>query len=231
MASRQLIDTSNRETPSMRVINQNFSIPLRRPSQRSLVAVVAASLTFLIGCDGGGDPVTTPVSENLFFTGEVTGHVTTGINAKTAISSNPVSGIETDAKGNYYEPAPTASQCASFHVDGFAHDDFVAVIVGQPNAGRYSLEIEVNEDQPAYTNPGTALTPGNRNRGGSVSLHEVEGERKWQQVIGPDGQEPATIKMDASRKSGIVDAWFTPADYSQLNTPSTIHVYGLWSCA
>jgi hypothetical protein len=212
------------------VINQNPPTLLRKRPRRWLLALCGASCTLVAGCGSGGDPVGGPVPEDLVFAGEVTGHITAGTDVKAATDSNPLLGIETDAKGNYYEPAPTATQCASFHVDGIAADDFVAVIAGQLNTGGYSLDIEISEGESAYTKPGTVLTPGNRNQGGSVNLYRVGSEQKWQQVIGPNGQEPATITMDASRKSGTVDAWLAPAGYSQLNTPSTIHVIGSWRC-
>jgi hypothetical protein len=202
-----------------------------RPRHRvaSSATYVLTIWSVLTGCSAGGLPVSEPVGENLTFTGQVAGHVINGVHPETADDSNPES-LETDSQGNFHEIPPASTQCHSFSVDALPDNDFVGVVVGQMGASRYGLNIEVSQGDPAYTNPGTPVKPGDINDDGSVVLYQLGTDSKWQQVAGPAGQDPAIITMNPDRTSGTVDAWLEDAKYSQHDATPTIHVSGDWRC-
>lgn len=201
----------------------------------SLLALITA-VVLISGCSatatssalgGSGTSVmptvtTTPLAEHLIFKGDVSGTLTTGVNPRPLNHDNPTTGSP-----------PQSTQCSTFaSLPGSdTIDDYVAVIVGNVGSQRYAVTIEVNEDNPAYTKPGTQLLPGDTNDGGSVEIYEVGGHnRRWQQVFGPNSQDPAVIVLHADRKSGTVDAWMASTELSQKDAPATLHLQGDWRC-
>jgi len=94
--------------------------------------------------------------------------------------------------GTFFDPAPPWTQCSDF--DTSVGRDYVAVIIGNVGTRRYAVTIEINEDDPAYTKPGTELRPGNINSGGSIEVYEMGGKnRRWQQVYGPALQDTVIV--------------------------------------
>lgn len=200
---------------------------------RGLVPLILMTAVVLIsGCTQNDasyllqTPVATlaPLTEHLVFTGDISGTVTTGINARPLSHENPIS----DTTG---QPA-RFTQCSDFNVPELGDTrDYVAVIRGAVVSQQYVVEVEINEDDPAYTKPGTKLLPGVTNTGGSVGVFEIGGNnRSWQQVYGPSSQEPAVIVLNADQKSGTVDAWMASSDLSQKDATATLHLRGDWRC-
>ncbi|HEX5548926.1 MAG TPA: hypothetical protein VFX24_16090 [Ktedonobacterales bacterium] len=175
----------------------------------------------------------TPLAENLVFHGDISGTMTTGIDARPLTHDNPLPDLTTQADGTFFQPPPHYTQCSTFaSLPGSdTIDDYVAVIVGTVDGKRYAVSVEINMDDPAYTRPGTKLLPGETNTGGSVQVYEAGGQnRSWQQVFGPNSQEAAVIVLGADRKSGTVDAWMASAALSQKGSPATLHLQGDWRC-
>lgn len=198
---------------------------------RGLVLLVLMTAVILIsGCtanDAAGIGLTpaatlTPLTENLTFKGDISGTLTTGIDARLLNHDNPTS-----------DAAPRFTQCSTFaSLPGSdTIDDYVAVIVGTVDGKRYAVTVEINMDDPAYTKPGTQLLPGDTNMGGGIQVYEVGGQnRSWIQVFGPALQEPAVIVLHPDRKSGTVDAWLASSNQSQLDATATLHLQGGWRC-
>lgn len=171
----------------------------------------------------------TPLAEHLKFSGDVSGVLTTGIDPHPITHDNPLPAY-VEQNGVFTAPAPTWTQCSDFDVSG-AGRDYVAVIIGMVGTKRYAVTAEINEDDPAYTKPGTPLRPGTTNSGGGINVYEVGGQgRQWQQVLGPAGQEPAMIVLHPDRASGTVDAWLATTDQSQKIATGTLHLQGNWRC-
>lgn len=124
---------------------------------------------------------------------------------------------------------PTQTQCSTFD-DGYGKD-FVAFITGMVAGKRVRLSIEVNADNAAYTSPGTPLTPSDTNTGGSTNLQLPGDSAPRDDVIGPNGQDPARIVLAADRQSGTLDAWYDNPGYSQKQAQAVVHVSGTWRCA
>lgn len=168
------------------------------------------------------------LSEHLTFSGDISGVLTQGDNPGPLTHDNPIPNYIQQPDGSFFDPAPTLTQCSDF--DSGVGQDYVAVIVGKVGTMRYAVTVEINEDNPAYTNPGTALRPGNTNMGGSVTVYEIGGKnRRWQQVYGPALQD-TVIVMHTDKVSGTVDAWMASTDLSQKEASSTLHVQGNWRC-
>jgi hypothetical protein len=167
--------------------------------------------------------------ESLALSGDVSGSITKGINPRPLTHDNPDPPYVQQPDGSYFAPAPPYTQCSDFDVSGVGRD-YVAVIVGTIGTLRYTIAVEINEDDPAYASPGTPLHPGTANTGGSVQVYETGGQsRRWIQVYGPAGQD-ATIVLHADRVSGTVDAWMATEDQSQKTATETLHLHGSWRC-
>jgi hypothetical protein len=168
--------------------------------------------------------------QDLTLTGDVNGRIIVGLNPQDATDSNPNPDFAQDANGNFHAPAPSATQCASFDSGYGVANDFVGVVIAHLGRSDYAFEVEFYEARPAYQHPGTPLQPGNTNDGGSVRLARIGTDDAWQQVVGPNGEEPATITINAGHTGGTVDAWMASTQYSQKLTPSTLHISGTWRC-
>ena len=174
----------------------------------------------------------TPLAENLTFHGDISGTITIGIDPRPLTHSNPTPNFIQQPDGSYFDPAPKWTQCSDFNAGasiGSDLPDAVDVIVGTINGKQYVVSVEINEDNPAYTKPGTALSPGDNNSGGSIEVYEVGGQsRRWVQTYGPATQAPVIV-LHADRKSGTVDAWMVTTDQPQDGT-ATLHIQGDWRC-
>ncbi len=169
-----------------------------------------------------------PLAEHLTFHGDISGILTMGIDPHPLTHDNPIPDFVQQPDGTFFDPAPPWTQCSDFTTS--AGQDYVAVIVGNVETRRYAVTIEINEDDPAYTKPGTELRLGNINSGGSVEVYEMGGKnRRWQQVYGPALQD-TMIVLHAKRVSGTVDAWMATTDQSQKSAQSTLHMQGDWRC-
>ena len=172
--------------------------------------------------------VTLPLVEHLAFSGDVSGVLVAGDAPRPLTHDNPIPTYVANSDGTYTAPAPMWTQCSDF--DSGVGQDYVAVIAGNVGHARYALTIEINEDNPAYTKPGTPLSPGTTNSGGSVEVYQsaVTGKR-WQQVYGPNGQD-TVIVLHPDRTSGTIDAWLATTDQSQKDATATLHMQGSWRC-
>lgn len=169
-----------------------------------------------------------PLAEHLTFHGDISGMLTTGIDPHPITHDNPIPDYVQQPDGTFFDPAPLRTQCSDF--DTSVGRDYVAVIIGNVGTRRYAVTIEINEDDPAYTKPGTELRPGNINSGGSIEVYEMGGKnRRWQQVYGPALQD-TVIVLHTNRISGTVDAWMATTDQSQKSAESTLHMQGDWHC-
>lgn len=195
-------------------------------------SVLMAVVVLITGC-GVASPSSTPsatkpLTEHLTFSGDVSGILAAGDEPHPITHNNPIPNY-VEQNGTFFDPAPTWTQCSDFEVSG-AGQDYVAVIVGKVGTGRYAVTVEINEDDPAYTNPGTPLRPGVTNSGGSIEIYEIGGQnRRWQQVYGPAQQEPV-ISLRSDKTSGTVDAWLATTDQSQKTASGTLHLQGDWRC-
>lgn len=174
-------------------------------------------------------PAPQPLAEHLTFSGDVSGVLLAGDSPGSLTHNNPIPTYIANSDGTYSEPAPASTQCSDF--DSGYGQDYVAVIVGNVGThGRYAITIEINEDDPAYTKPGTPLKPGTTNSGGSVEVYQsaLQGKR-WLQVYGPNEQD-TVIVLHPDRRSGTIDAWLATNDQSQKEATETLHMQGSWRC-
>jgi hypothetical protein len=172
-----------------------------------------------------------PLAEHLTFQGDITGVLTEGLFPHPLTHNHPVPDYVQEPDGTLFDPAPSLTQCADVSANDITLEpDYLAVIVGNVGTKRFAITIEMNEDDPAYTKPGTQLLPGDTNSGGSVEVYEMGGQnRRWQQVYEPALQD-TVIVLNASRVSGTVDAWMASTDQSQKGAASTLHMQGNWRC-
>lgn len=199
--------------------------------------VLAITLAFIAGCGApassnasasSSSVVMKPLAEHLSFQGDILGTLTLGIDPRPLTHDNPIPDYVQQPNGTFFDPAPSWTQCSDF--GSTIGQDYVAVIVGNVGTRRYAVTVEINEDNPAYTNPGTKLLPGDTNNGGSAEVYEMGGKnRRWQQVYGPVLQD-TVIVLYAGRASGTVDAWMATTDQSQKGAQSTLHMQGDWRC-
>jgi hypothetical protein len=173
----------------------------------------------------------TPLPEHLTFQGDVVGVLTKGLFPHPLTHNNPIPDYVQEPDGTIFDPAPSWTQCADVSANDITLvPDYLAVIVGTVGTRRVALTIEINEDNPAYTRPGTKLLPGDTNSGGSVEVYEMGGQnRRWQQVYGPALQD-TVIVLNPGRVSGTLDSWMASTDFSQTSASSTLHVQGSWRC-
>ena len=75
------------------------------------------------------------------------------------------------------------------------------------------------------------MTPGTTNSGGSTELQLPEDSTPRDDVLGPNGEEPARIVLAADRQSGTIEAWYDEPGYSQKQARGVVHVLGTWHCA
>jgi hypothetical protein len=159
--------------------------------------------------------VITPLAEHLAFSGDISGVLLKGAEPHSLTHDNPIPAF-VEQNGTFTAPPPTWTQCSDFDVSG-AGRDYVAVIIGNVGSRRYAVTVEINEDNPAYTKPGTPLRPGTTNLGGSVNVYEIGQQgRQWQQVYGPNQQDTVVV-LHADRTSGTVDAWLATTTTSLVS--------------
>ena len=197
-------------------------------SQPSTTTRTAPASTSSANIPASPSVAVNPLAEHLTFHGDISGVLTTGIDPQPLTHNDPIPNYVQQPDGTFFDPAPLWTQCSDF--DTTAGRDYVAVIVGNVGTKRYAVTIEINETDPAYTNPGTELRPGNINSDGSVEVYEMGGiNRRWQQVYGPALQDPVIV-LHTDRVSGTVDAWMATTDQSQKSAVGTLHIQGNWRC-
>ncbi len=190
-------------------------------SWKHIIAVTALGLV-IAGCSGSKKASTAAdVPVNLVFTGQVAGTMTTATGALTAGKNNPTKDLSN---------LPAHTQCSTF-TDSELGKDFVASIIGLVAGKQVKLSIEVNGDNAAYGTPGTPLKPGDTNRGGSTELQLPGDSTPRSSVVGPAGQEPAVIVLNAARTGGTIHAWYADSGMSQVTSTGTVHVAGTWRCS
>lgn len=190
----------------------------------AVACVAAGCATDSTGASGthSSAPVaaSAPLAVHLVFAGVLRGEMTSTDNVLRPGNENPQSDLAS---------LPASTQCNTF--DSGAGNDFVASITGTVAGSSVRLSVEVNADNAAYTSPGTPLTPGDTNTGGSTNLQLPGDTSPRYDVLGPKGQEPSRIVLNNDRHSGSIDAWFDEAGHSQKDSAAVEHVVGTWRCA
>lgn len=146
--------------------------------------------------------------------------MTTADSALTPGTDNPTVDLST---------LPVHTQCSTF--DSGVGGDFVASLTGVVSGQRVKVTIEVNANNAAYTSPGTTLAPGTSNVGGSTQLQLPGDPTPRYDVLGPNGETPASIVLGNDKRSGTIDAWYDEPGASQKQARGVVHVFGTWRCA
>lgn len=188
---------------------------------RGTATLALVALVFL-GCEpAGGNPPRSSVAtftEDLVFTGAVSGALTAGLNPQPAASTNP------RREGG----PPRSSRCATFfstEPSGNRDQLYEADIVGMVGGVRYGFYLQVAELALTPV-PGTfPLSLGAYSRGDAALMTSdgVAGTQ-WYRTAGM--VFPSTFTVNGDQVSGAVDAGLAAGPHG-----SVVHISGSWRCA